>query len=408
MKPHVENAPGLVWKKKASGWEALWRARADVIDKGFAPKNVPLWKGEDPSPVDVERIQNQCQRLQGEMLAFGRGLVTKAPVFDGTLKTLIYCYQTDADSTYHGKRYAVRKHQDFALKRLVKSHGHHRIADIKARLLIAWHKEWCGEDGTKVTTAHAMMAHLRTLFTFGTTLLEDPECERVRSTLHLMKFPQGKPRTVHLTAEHVISVRKVANAKFRFSIALAQAFQFELTLRQKDVIGEYVPLSEPGISATVYPKINKKWIMGLRWEEIDENMILRHKTSKRGKDIEVNLRFAPMVIEELGTDDRSTLPASGPIILSETTGYPYSTEDFRKKWRKIANEAGVPKTIRNMDTRAGAISEAVISGAPLPFIRHAATHSDIAMTQKYDRQQAEATATVMQLRVGNRNKSKSE
>jgi hypothetical protein len=405
MKPHVENAPGLVWRKKAGGWEALWRARADLIEKGFTPKNVPLWKGVEPSLVDVERLQNQCQRLQGEMLAFGRGGLPKAPVFDGTIKTLIWCYQTDPDSNYHKKRWAVRKDHDNFLKRVAKTHGETKLSDIRARLILSWHKQW-SHDGQKIAIAHSFVAHLRTLFGFGTTILEDPECERLVGIMHLMKFPQAKARTEFLTAQHVVAIREMARAKARYSIALGQAFQFDLMLRQKDVIGEYVPLAEPGISDVINPKFNKKWITGMRWEEIDQNMILRHKTSKRGKDIEVNLRLAPMVLEELGTDDRSILPAAGPLIISETTGFPYSTDDFRRKWREIADEVGVPKTIKNMDTRSGAISEATDAGADLEHVRHAATHSDIGMTQRYSRGATDKVAGVMQLRADHRNKPK--
>jgi integrase len=175
-------------------------------------------------------------------------------------------------------------------------------------------------------------------------------------------------------------------------------------LRQKDVIGEWVPVSEPGISGTVGPL--GKWIMGLRWEEIDQNMILRHTTSKRGKDIQVDLKLARMVIEELGTSNRDDLPASGPVIISETKGYPYTATHFRRAWRKIADDAGVPKSVRNMDSRAGAISEATDAGADLEHVRHAATHSDIGMTQRYSRGSVDKVAGVMQLRADHRNKPK--
>jgi hypothetical protein len=407
MKPHVENAPGLVWRKKAGGWEALWRARRDLIEKGFTPKNVPLWKGVEPEMTDAQYIQDQCQRLQADMLAFGRGEVAKALTFDGTIKTLIYCYQTDVDSNYHKKRWAVRRDHDNFLKRVAKKHGDERLDNIRARLILKWHKEW-SHDGQKIAIAHSFVAHLRTLFGFGTTILEDPECERLVGIMHLMKFPQAKARTEFLTADHVIAIRKVARGRRRYSISLAQAFQFDLMLRQKDVIGEYVPIPEPGISDVINPKLGKKWITGIRWEEIDQNMVLRHKTSKRSKDIEVNLKLAPMVIEELGTDDRSVLPASGPIIISESTGLPYATENFRKTWRENADLAGVPKTIKNMDTRSGAISEATDAGADLEHVRHAATHSDIGMTQRYSRGATDKVAGVMQLRADHRNKPKTK
>jgi hypothetical protein len=45
------------------------------------------------------------------------------------------------------------------------------------------------------------------------------------------------------------------------SIQLAQALQFELCLRQKDVIGEWVPVAEPGMSSVTYH--GRKWLCGL-------------------------------------------------------------------------------------------------------------------------------------------------
>lgn len=410
MKPHVENAPGLVWQQKGDGWKAIWRARADLIDRGFSPKNRTLWTGVEPSPADAAYISDNCQRLQAEMLVFGRGAPAVNP-FDGTLRTLVNCYQTDPDSTYHKKRFAVRKNHDISLRLLVAEHGDECLCDIKARLLKAWHKEW-SNDGEKIAIAHAFIGHLRTLFGFGFTMLEDPECERLVSVMHLMRFPMPKPRTERLTADQAVAVRAAAHKRAWDSMALAQALQFELMLRQKDVIGEWVPVSEPGISAVVGPK--GKWVMGLRWEEIDQNLILRHNTSKRGKDIEVNLRLAPMVLEELALYSRTpiakltreVLPASGPVVICEITAFPWSTSEFRRKWRILAGEAGIPVSVRNMDSRAGAISEATDAGADLEHVRHAATHSDIGMTQRYSRGSTEKVAGVSRLRVEHRNKPK--
>ena len=41
---------------------------------------------------------------------------------------------------------------------------------------------------------------LRTLFGFGFTMLEDPECERLCGVMHLMRFPMAKPRTKSVAA----------------------------------------------------------------------------------------------------------------------------------------------------------------------------------------------------------------
>ncbi len=72
----------------------------------------------------------------------------------------------------------------------------------------------------------------------------------------------------------------------------------------------------------------------------------------------------------------------------------------------VAELAGIPRTVRNMDSRAGAISEATDAGADLEHVRHAATQSDIAMTQRYSRGSVEKVAGVMAQRTAHRNKPK--
>jgi site-specific recombinase XerD len=93
------------------------------------------------------------------------------------------------------------------------------------------------------------------------------------------------------------------------------------------------------------------------------------------------------------------------VIANDRTGLPWSAHYFREVWRKIARQVGIPDTVRSMDTRSGAITEATDAGAQLEDVRHAATHSDISMTQKYSRGSADKTAKVMQMRAAHRNKS---
>lgn len=400
--PKVADAPGIIWRTNKLGWEARWQARTDMVNKGFLPKSQRLWIGADLSAKDEAYIQDNCRRLQDEMLVFSRGGLPDVKPFDGTLRALVSCYQTDPDSTYAKKRYAVRKNHDAMLKRMVARHGDEHLSDIKGRLLLAWHKEW-SHEGEKLAIGHMFIAQLRTLFGFGATILEDPDCERLCLVLHKMRFQAPKPRTEVLTAEMAEAVRAHAHELGWHSIALAQAIQFDLMLRQKDVIGEWVPLNEPGVSEVIYPT-KGKWITGLQWSSINDNLILKHVTSKRQKGIEVDLKLAPMVMDEIAF--LGERPAKGPVIICEATGLPFTTAEFRRKWRIVANAAGVPKSVRNMDSRAGAITEASESGAELEHIKHAATHSDISMTQRYARGQAEKTATVMKFRSAHRNKPK--
>ena len=335
-----------------------------------------------------------------------------------TLSDLIASYQTHKVSSFHNLRYHNRQWQASLLARIGRCYGHFLLSDIRFVTVKEWHMDWLGEQN-KVAMAHALVSTLRTLSGFGLTLLEDKECERLSVVLSKLKVPQCKPRTAVITADQAIAVRKFARDQFRYSIALAQALQFELILRQKDVIGEYVPHSQPGISDVVTDK--EKWIRGLRWEEIDENLMLNHVTSKKQKILVVDLKMAIMVLEELDprwwetlvvenpetkvvTVHRGLLPASGPLVISESTGLPYHADDFRRKWRLLADMAGVPKNVQNRDSRAGGISEARDAGADIEHVREAATHADIKQTRDYDRNVQNKINDVQSKRMGLRPK----
>ena len=400
----VKDAPGLVWRKRANGYEARWQARGDLIERGWMPKSERLWCGEgDPSETDWNWISDRCRTLQTEMLIFSRGGVPEVGGYRGTLASLIHCYKTDVDSPYRKLRYTSRVGIDFLTKRLERDHGHEQLEDLKGRIFLRWYAEY-SDGGKKPTVARHLIKCVRTMASFGATILEDPECERMCSVLSKMRFSMGKQRAEHLSATQAIAIRAKAHELGRPSIALAQAIQFEVMLRQKDVIGEWVPMTEPGSSDVTHG--NNKWLRGVRWTEIDKNLILRHVTSKRQKEIVVNLRNAPMVMEEFAK--LGEFPKSGPLIICERTKRPWLPFEFRRWWRIVADAAGIPKTVKNMDSRAGGITEATEAGADLEHVRHAATHENISMTQRYSRGAAEKIESVMRQRVAHRNKPRTK
>jgi hypothetical protein len=409
-KPIISDAPGLICRPRTHGWEARWQCRSDITKRGYQLKSLRLWAGDTPDPIEADFIAERCRALQDEMLAWARGVV-RGPMttYDGSWRALIGCYQTDKDSTYRKLRYATRKNYDWMCKQIIETHGDEMLSDAKARNFLRWHEEW-SEDGAKVAKGHGLISMIRTLVNFGATYLECEECERIAGILHRQRYEMPKARTERLTAEFATAIREKARASGLASMALAQAIQFECTLRQKDVIGEWVPLSEAG-PMTEVTSGNLKWWRGIRWEEIDDRLVLKHVTSKRQKPIEVDLKFAPMVMEELAIKHgqgftRADLPPAGPVIVHEATGLPYIKPDFNPIWRKLADQCGVPKTVFNMDTRAGAITEATEAGADLEHVKHAAGHSNIAMTQRYSRGGAEKTLGVMQKRAEHRNKTR--
>jgi hypothetical protein len=305
------------------------------------------------------------------------------------LHKLIKRYRTDPISTFQKLRHASRLHYENMLDRIDDRYGRTKLEKITARTLLTWYEEWSA--GGRVAYGQDFVRRLRTVVRFGAAMLEKPEASRIAMLLSMMRFKGGKPRTETLNADQVVAVRAKAHEIGLHSLALEQAFQFELTLRQKDVIGEFLPLSEPIDSDVVVG--DQKWARGLRWEEIDDDFVLRHTTSKKLKDIEVDIKLSPMVVEELarlaGVTVRSLrrrmLPASGPVIIFEGTTRPWRSSWFRRTWRRVADVAGVPKNVHNMDTRAGAITEAINAGADMDEVRQTATHSDLSMTQRYNR-----------------------
>jgi hypothetical protein len=410
----AHEAPGLVWRtRKKTEWAATWQARTDLVAKGYSPKSVTLWSGKEPTLIEAAHIATQCQQFQTEMLMWSRGVELPVHALKDTLRSLILCYRTDKDSPYQKNRFHVRQSRDSMLRRIGVRYGDELLSDIKWRTLLGWHREW-SQDGKHAPSGLQFVGQLRALFSFG-SLLENPDCERLSGVMHKMRFTGTEARGKKVTAEYAVLIRAAAREHFGWpSLALAQAFQFECTLRQKDVIGEMVPLSEPGISEVIVR--GQKWLRGIVWQEIDENLILRHVTSKKQKLITVDLRLAPMVIEELALMagvspadlTRDMLPVSGPIVICDTNGLPWTGNEYRRKWRKVARHCGIPDDVWNMDTRSGAISEADMAGAPGEWVQQAATHSSIEQTRDYTRNQAEATAKVMKLRVEGRNRPKTD
>ena len=75
----------------------------------------------------------------------------------------------------------------------------------------------------------------------------------------------------------------------------------------------------------------------------------------------------------------------GPLIIDEKSGRPYAEDGYAREWRIVARAAGIPDHVKNMDARAGAISEADEALAPLDEIRSTAGHSQASTTLRYVR-----------------------
>jgi hypothetical protein len=267
--------------------------------------------------------------------------------FSLNVADLVNRYHTDPQSGFHKLRFKTRVSYENLTRRVARELGDEKVGNLNEERLQRAYDEW--STGGRIPMARSLIAILRIMATYGTTVLKSRDCRELKLTLHDMKFkPGAKVRNERLTADQASAIIGKAHERKLHSIALAQAFQFGCGLKQKDVIGEWVPLTEPSESSVSDGE--KKWLRGLLWSEIDENMVLRHATSLQGKVMELSLSDIPMVMKELGTADRSALPTSGPVVVSDLKGIPWTAVEFRRKWRQIADAAGVPKNVFNMDS----------------------------------------------------------
>lgn len=221
--------PGLRWRRQAHGWAATWQCREDIAAKGYKPVSERIAVVDSIlSPPEIEYITSRCGRLQAAMATWAKGGVplVGAGMYDGSWASLASNYRSDPMSPFHKQRFASRRNAESIIGVFVRDYGNRYVEDFTGRDAYEWHERWTRDRG--VSMAHSLMGKVRTLLTYGKTLLNDGACDSKKSLLHDMKFAQGKPRTSSITREQVLAVVRVAHAKGWHSIAFAQILQFDL------------------------------------------------------------------------------------------------------------------------------------------------------------------------------------
>lgn len=313
------------------------------------------------------------------------------------IEQLIVAYATHEHSGYTTSRPRTRANAYYKLERLRQDCGTTPIAKINAGWLIGKYQQW-SEGGAKRTWAHELISLVRRLCGFGVAFLEDAECLRVCNIMGELTFKKGGSRKQRLTVAQVVAIVTEANRIGRASIALGQGMMWDFGWRQTDAIGEYIGRHEPDVS-TIGPTRYGKYVRGVRWENLADDLVLRHVTSKRDTESEIPILYAPLVLQQLrlmfGSVERSALPARGPMIVNEKTGWPYPDWQFREDWREIADAVGIPKQVQNRDSRAGRATDAHNRNIPVDKIQDLLGHKDRRTTEIYLRDPAGVTAAVM-------------
>lgn len=394
-------APGLRWRTTRAGKRPMWRASKAAIKANYPVKTVNL----APFAHDERLLLQRCQRLQAEMLDWLQGRRERPMIFDGTFASLISIYQRDPESPYQSLKPSSRHPYDIYCRMLTLEIGARRIDACDGRDARRWFAAWSEPDKPdgrpRIAAARMAMIVLKTALSFGKAC-RLPGCAEFKATFEDIKFKAPAPRQEAPTAAEIIGARSVAHQLGHHAAALAYALQFEASLRQWDVIGEWIPLSDPRPSAIIDG--GKKWI-GPTCTQIDEDMVLRvtpGKTEDSSKArVVFDLKAYPMVVEDLARVDPGD--RNGPLIVNPRTRLPYRHEYFRVLWRRCATQAGIASSVWNRDLRAGGITEARQAGAPTDDVAKTAGHANKRTTARvYDRDTLEAARRVAKARTAHR------
>jgi hypothetical protein len=390
-------APGLKRKRNKDGttrW--YWEARSDLVRKGYTPSVVRLFFPETDDGAAARAAR--CRVLQAEMLNWeAHGGVTPSRAYDGTLGSLVERFLSDQDSSYRECKWNTQLAYDKALKIVTAAVGSRIVAKLAGPDFRRWHRNFAepavkGGEPRPWRGKHCMDA-VRRVIAYGASLrLRD--CIEANLVLKELRFKAPPARKSKMLPEHVQVIRAKAHELGLGSIALATVLQFELAMRQKDVIGEWLP-DESGAGGIRHR--GRRWSSGLTWGDIGPDKILRKSHVKTGTYVEHDLMLYSAVMEELALVGFAAVP-SRPLIISEATGEPYKNRTFTHTWRRVADAAGIPSSVWNMDARSGAISEAYDAGADEVSVMKHAGHKNRQTSASYNRGTLEQTSKVARLR----------
>ncbi|MGE3279947.1 MAG: tyrosine-type recombinase/integrase [Alphaproteobacteria bacterium] len=402
MRPRSQ-FPGMARRRRGDTVALYWLAPRAAVLAGYPLSTVRLHDYVDGSDTLAERCQALQAELDAWLVAERRGAVSEPAIrFDGTLASLVWLYETHPDSPYHDKAPGTRRVYADDLRLIVRVVGARRLARLTGLDFLRWYREFRKPKASgmpeRTRRAHGVMTMLRILFSYG-SLLGLPECRRLRDVLSELRFADAAPREQQITIGQVRDFIAKAHDLGYPEMALAQALQFETTLRQWDVIGEWS--REAG---TKKRGEGWRWSKGLTWTDIDRDRVLRKRTSKTEAPVTIDLNDYPLVTAELNRAIAAwgETPRIGPVIIDARTGEPFKRRAFAERWREIARAAGIPDDVWNRDSRAGGITEGADAGADIEDLRQHAGHADARTTQRYNRRSLAKAKRVAQLRVASR------
>ncbi|MGX9443934.1 hypothetical protein ACWX0K_15330 [Nitrobacteraceae bacterium UC4446_H13] len=400
---------------RPGGADAYWYAAKRAVKKGFHPSTVRL-HGNLSSYGDVKAMFDRCNALWSEMLDWiAAGENDRRPVYDGTVGSLIKCYQTDPESTFHDLRFNTQRGYLSWFTALDKIAGTRRVSALAGTDLRGWYRETrkparAGE-APRERLAKAVMQAMRIVLVYGRELgladcidllakVEGMEFRRENDEKRLGK-PKPKPKVVMTYGQAEAIVRKgleLGTHRGR-SVALAVAAQFEFTISQIDAIGYWMPVRAVVVEPDMIVRGGKVWRPGLRFEDFESGVLdlARLKTGKRAQFDVAEYPLFQLALSAMPEGQRH-----GPFV-TDDDGDPVRYRVFYGMYRAVADAAGVPKDVWNARARHGGGTEARASGATIEDTTDHMQKTDMEGTRRdYIGGNVETTRRVARKRVARR------
>lgn len=392
---------------------------------GFPDTCIPL-----PPDATDEEIGELCRgytaQLRAHIEAEKKKLETSEPSltrtrYDGTIKAACQIYQEHPNSAFnHNISHTTRRGYLADLKVIIESVGHRRVKNVTTLDVQAWYREWRKgaeyiDDKTgehwfgpeRIARAHNAAAMVRTVLRFMAAL-RHADCKLLAEELAKVQFEREGAREQELTYQHVRDFVRAAGemadkgliARDRaLYLSIATAAQFELMLRQGDIIGKWQPRKEgakfPGGISLLHTD-NETWAGFFTWEKIPGwRWRTRTSKSKYRAAVEFDLQIYDLLfplLDQVPMEERT-----GAIVKGEL-GLPIRYRTFIKAFRKIAQVAKIPDEVWSMDARAGGAGEADEAGVDTTLISAGLTHTNVTTTGRYLRRRAKKIVTIAEAR----------
>lgn len=364
-----------------------------------------------PPDADDATLGRLCQEHTARLDAYLAGGEQERPAsavtrFDGTMYAACRIYQEHPLSRFQKVKRNTRKSYIDSLKIIEATVGARLIKNVTVPDVLHWYDQWrkpALEGGKeRIDRASDATAQVKAVLRFCASM-RLPFCKQLSEELSLVRFEKGGAREQELNSGMCgafiakalelgqTSVIPLARARY---MAIGVAAQFELMLRQKDIIGERLPLGTEAPHALHCGQF--LWSGYFRWENIP-GWRWRMKTSKSKYRAAAEYDLTKYgllfpLLDSVPHDQRT-----GAIIKDETLR-PVREGSYRKWFRQIARAAGIPDDVWSMDSRAGGATEAEEAGAALDAIQNALTHSKKETTVRYIRRRSAKIADVADAR----------